>query len=205
MVKLKSVPLPLPLKRSGIPDTRVLAWYIRSFGGCPDFCWYQYMHGPELEPELQLEGEWLVWQERVTVDPGADVTAGGWVTVTWPLHPAEKRTDCWSADTNKKKGSGSCWRAAEWMNLWDSSRAASRWGWWWESWCFLLCWLTHVSGAVLNCQDYKPSQLTGGSADDAKPPLYGNDSSAVDTLKPPWDTKSADTLLGLKTSIKFRD
>ncbi|XP_067336567.1 uncharacterized protein [Channa argus] len=42
---------------------------------------------------------------------------------------------------------------------------------------------TNLSPAVLNSQDYKPSQFTGGSADDAKPPLYGNDFSAVNTLK----------------------
>ena len=36
-----------------------------------------------------------------------------------------------------------------------------------------------VSGAVLNSQDYKACELTGVSADDAKPPLYGNDLSAL--------------------------
>jgi len=35
----------------------------------------------------------------------------------------------------------------------------------------------------LNSQDYKPSQFTGGSADDAKPPLYGNHLSALNTKK----------------------
>ncbi|XP_042244652.1 immunoglobulin lambda-like polypeptide 1 [Thunnus maccoyii] len=40
-----------------------------------------------------------------------------------------------------------------------------------------------LSPAVLNSQDYKPSQFTGGSADDAKPPLYGNDFSALNRLK----------------------
>ncbi|XP_042244653.1 immunoglobulin lambda-like polypeptide 5 [Thunnus maccoyii] len=42
---------------------------------------------------------------------------------------------------------------------------------------------SHLSPAVLNSQDYKPSQFTGGSADDAKPPLYGNDFSALNRLK----------------------
>ncbi|XP_059209474.1 immunoglobulin lambda-like polypeptide 1 [Centropristis striata] len=41
-----------------------------------------------------------------------------------------------------------------------------------------------LSPAVLNSQDYKPSQFTGGSADHAKPPLYGNDFSALNRLKP---------------------
>ncbi|XP_076013553.1 uncharacterized protein LOC143006107 [Genypterus blacodes] len=45
-----------------------------------------------------------------------------------------------------------------------------------------------LSPAVLNSHHYKASQFTGGSADDAKPPLYGNDFSALHTLKATWDT-----------------
>ncbi|CAB1433192.1 unnamed protein product [Pleuronectes platessa] len=43
--------------------------------------------------------------------------------------------------------------------------------------------LTGLSPAELESQDYKASQFSGGSADDAKPPLYGNDSSALSGLK----------------------
>ncbi|XP_034531299.1 immunoglobulin lambda-like polypeptide 5 [Notolabrus celidotus] len=39
--------------------------------------------------------------------------------------------------------------------------------------------VTDLSAAVLNSQDYKASQFTGGSAEDAKPLLYGNDFSAL--------------------------
>ena len=54
---------------------------------------------------------------------------------------------------------------------------------------------------MLNSQDYKPSQISGGSADDAKPPLYGNDFSALNRLKETWDTTSGEMLLGFTLNI----
>jgi len=58
---------------------------------------------------------------------------------------------------------------------------------------------------VLNSQDYKPSDFTGGSADHAKPPLYGNHFSAVNTLKATWDTTSGEMLLGFTLNIIFME
>ena len=62
--------------------------------------------------------------------------------------------------------------------------------------------LTGLSPAELESQDYKASQFSGGSADDAKPPLYGNDSSALSGLKVTWDTNSGALLFGFTLNMK---
>ncbi len=45
MVRVKSLPDPLPLNLDGVPDWRVLTLYIRSLGASPGFCKYQDRHG----------------------------------------------------------------------------------------------------------------------------------------------------------------
>jgi len=55
---------------------------------------------------------------------------------------------------------------------------------------------------VLQCWTHRTiNLLTGGSADHAKPPLYGNDFSALSTLKATWDTKPGGKLSGFTPSI----
>lgn len=146
MVREKSELLPLPLNRAGVPECLVLPFLIRSFGVCPGFCWYQNIHGA---PPPHVATAELVLQVRVTVDPGVDVTSGGWVTVTWPLHPVKLQ------------------QASVQMRM-VTMRVMVVCG-------FCCVDVTGLSPAALNSQDYKPSQFTGGSADDAKPPLYGNE------------------------------
>ncbi len=44
MVRVKSLPDPLPLNLDGVPDWSLLIKYIRSLGASPGFCKYQDRH-----------------------------------------------------------------------------------------------------------------------------------------------------------------
>ncbi len=45
MVRVKSLPDPLPLNLDGVPVKRFDVCYIRSLGASPGFCKYQDRHG----------------------------------------------------------------------------------------------------------------------------------------------------------------
>ncbi len=45
MVRVKSLPDPLPLNLDGVPDCSLFILYIRSLGASPGFCKYQDRHG----------------------------------------------------------------------------------------------------------------------------------------------------------------
>ncbi len=45
MLRVKSLPDPLPLNLDGVPDWSLLTLYIRSLETSPGFCKYQDIHG----------------------------------------------------------------------------------------------------------------------------------------------------------------
>ena len=77
ILRVKSVPDPLPLNLEGIPEMDWEAYLMRSLGDSCDFCWYQCR---------LLLILWLALQERLTLSPGVtDRVAGDWVSTISPL------------------------------------------------------------------------------------------------------------------------
>lgn len=197
MVREKSELLPLPLNRAGVPECLVLPFLIRSFGVCPGFCWYQYIHGA---PPPHVATAELVLQVRVTVDPGVDVTSGGWVTVTWPLHPVDKKTPKSLIYQQREERGQAARRVAERENLWSCSRPASRWGWWrWESWWFVVSAVSTWRVWVLQRWTHRTINLLSSLEDQLT--MQSLHSMEMNRLKATCDTKPGASLLGFTTSI----
>lgn len=77
MVRVKSVPDPLPLKWDGILEMVWETEVTRSFRAWLGFCWYQCN---------LLLSPWLAWQVMVAFSPGVlDRKAGDWVSTVAPL------------------------------------------------------------------------------------------------------------------------
>ena len=76
MVRVKSVPDPLPLNLEGTPDSKLTTWYMRSLGELLGFCWYQANQILILSLALQVmltlsprdadkDGDWVIWMSHI--------------------------------------------------------------------------------------------------------------------------------------------